>query len=53
MPVEFCSPLSVVVGDKLYKEGCVFRKKNDVSKSENPPVILTSEVIVAGKGAWS
>jgi hypothetical protein len=39
------------MGDKLGKEGGVFRKKNDVSKSEIPPVILTSEVIVAGKGA--
>jgi len=51
MPVEFCSPLSLVVGDKLGKEGRVFRKINDIAKSEIPPVLSTCEVIVAGKGA--
>lgn len=51
VPVEFGSPLAVVMGYELSEKSCVFREMNDILEAEIPPVFRAGIVVVTGKGA--
>ena len=52
MPIELCSPLSVIMGHQLSVQNRIRCEENDVFKSEVPSVLWSAEIIVAGESAW-
>lgn len=51
MPVKFSAATIVVMSHELGKEDCVFRNKNDVSKSIIPSICCSTEIIITRKRA--